>query len=158
MTRKKLMISLLLAWVTGTAIAVEAPLPDKKEEAVTTAQLMANKKAIVAKNLPMTPDQEKIFWPLYDDYQIQLNKLNADRMAMVTKYAVNYNLMDDKLTQQLLDTALKIEKRRYDLKKELVSKFSRELPVKLVARYFQLENKIDALVMSESVQQVPLIH
>jgi len=123
----------------------------------TTVAVQADKKASVARTMQLTPEQEKIFWPLYDAYQIDINKFNADRAALVNKLAINEDAMTDQLALDLLDKAIGIEKERLDLKKELVEKFSKNLPPKVVVRYYEIESKLDAAVTNQVAKQVPLV-
>jgi hypothetical protein len=105
----------------------------------------------------LTPEQNAKFWPLYDDYQIHINKFNAERKALLTKFAVNLNRVSDDLAQELIDKAIDLEKQRLDLKKRLVETFSKKFPPTVVARYYQIENKLDAMVMSAAAENVPLV-
>ena len=43
------------------------------------------------------------------------------------------------------------------LKKRYVEKFEAKLPSKTVARYFQLENKFEAIVAADLARQIPLV-
>jgi len=120
------------------------------------AAMQATKKAIVTRNMILTADQGKVFWPLYDQYQIEQNKLNAERMAILTKFSINYDNLTDELVRDLLDKSLTLEKKRVNLKLEWMDKFNKVLPPKVVARYYQIENKLEATVANELAQQILL--
>jgi hypothetical protein len=57
----------------------------------------------------------------------------------------------------MIDEAIAIEQAETNLKSTYASKLSKALPVKKVARYLQIENKIRALVKYELAQGVPLV-
>jgi hypothetical protein len=135
-------------------VAAESVLPTTGQ---TTPAKQEDKKTGVARMMQLNADQAKIFWPLYDAYQIDINKFNVERAAVVNKLTMNQDTMTDKLALDLLDKALDIEKKRLDLKKELVEKFSKNLPPKVVARYYEIETKLDANVTAEVAKQVPLV-
>lgn len=155
MSRNVLFGVLTLFVIVGNVSAAEPEVQTK--EKITMAAMQANKKAVVAQNIVLTPEQEKVFWPLYDDYQIELNKLNADRIALINKFAINYNVMSDELATELLDRTLDLDKKRLNLKKELIDRFGKKFPPRVVARYFQIENKIDAAMLAEAAGQIPLM-
>jgi len=121
-------------------------------------KLMADKKLLVAANMDLTEAEAKKFWPLYDEYQKELNKLN-DRIAMViVAYAKEYNadsLSDAKATS-LLEQSFAIDEAESKLKRSFLPKLAKALPGRKVARYMQLENKVRALVKYEIAGEVPL--
>jgi hypothetical protein len=121
-------------------------------------KLKSDKKLLVAANMELTEAEAKGFWPLYEDYQKELHKIN-DRMAMlIVAYAKEYNaksLTDDK-AKKLLNDSITIEEAEIKLKRSTVPKLSKVLPGRKVARYMQIENKIRALVKYEIAGEVPL--
>jgi hypothetical protein len=57
--------------------------------------LRAQKKQIVATNLPLTPDEAVKFWPLYEQYTAETIKVNDKRVALIKEYATTYQTMTD---------------------------------------------------------------
>src|SRR5689334_7440320 len=100
--------ALLIAGLLGAA---ETQTQPQTKEHITKEAMRANKKAVVAHNMNLTPDQEKLFWPLYDEYQIEINKLMADREAVIKKFAINYNAMSDEMANELLNDEIGLEKK-----------------------------------------------
>jgi hypothetical protein len=66
------------------------------------------------------------------------------------------SLTDDK-AKQLIDEALAIDQAEANLKSTYAPKLSKALPVRKVARYLQIENKIRAVVKYDLAQGVPLV-
>jgi hypothetical protein len=59
----------------------------------------SNKKALVALNLKLTEAEEKGFWPLYDSFQGELDKINERLGNLIVDYAKEFNansLTDEK--------------------------------------------------------------
>ena len=140
--------------MVGSAGAAESKAQSKDE--ITRAAMRANKKALVANNMNLSAEQEAIFWPMYDEYQIEINKLNAEREAVIRKFAINYNSLTDELAKELMDQTVEVEKKRNDLRKTLITTFGRKFPPKVVARYYQIENKFDTALMAEAAEGIPL--
>jgi hypothetical protein len=121
-------------------------------------KLQADKKLLVAANVPLTEAQAKKFWPVYDAYQKELHKIN-DQIAMVlVDYAkqFNANTLTDAKASALLDRAMAIEEAELKAKRALIQKVRAVLPGINGVRYVQLENKIRALVKYEIAGEVPL--
>ena len=122
-------------------------------------KIKADKKLVVATNMELTESEAKTFWPIYDEYQKDLQKINRRIVNVLDGYAADARaktLTDDK-AKKLIDEALAIEQAEANLKSTYAPKLSKVLPVKKVARYLQIENKIRALVKYDLAQGVPLV-
>ena len=122
-------------------------------------KVRADKKLLVATNMGLTESEGKLFWPIYQEYQTDLQKLNRRIRRLLATYAKAYNsrsLTNDKartLTQEFLS----IEEADAKLKGAYVPKLNMVLPAKKVARYLQIENKIRALINYDLAAKVPLV-
>ena len=99
------------------------------------------------------------FWPIYDAYQKELQKLNERTANVIVAYAKEYNadsLTDDK-AKSMVNQYLDIQEAEVKLQRSFVPKLSKVLPMKKVARYLQIESKIRAIVKYELAAQVPLV-
>jgi hypothetical protein len=122
-------------------------------------KIEADKKLLVATNMELTESEAKGFWPIYDEYQNDLQKINRRIVGLLESYAADFrdkSLTDDK-AKKLIDEAVAIEAAEANLKSTYVPKLSKALPVKKVARYLQIENKIRAVVKYDLAQGVPLV-
>ena len=122
-------------------------------------KIKADKKLVVATNVELTESEAKTFWPIYDEYQKDLQKINRRIVNLLDSYtpdALAKTLTDDK-AKKLINEALAIEQAEANLKSTYAPKLSKVLPVKKVARYLQIENKIRAVVKYDLAQGVPLV-
>ena len=122
-------------------------------------KIRADKKLVVATNMELTESEAKNFWPIYNEYQKDLQNINGRIVAVLESYAADFkskSLTDDK-AKQLIDEALAIDQAEANLKSTYAPKLSKALPVRKVARYLQIENKIRAVVKYDLAQGVPLV-
>jgi hypothetical protein len=122
-------------------------------------KMKADKKLVVGANIELTESEAQRFWPIYEDYQRDLQKINQRIVALIERYAADYrnkSLTDEK-AKPLIDEAVSIEQAEAQLKKAYVPKLSKVLPAKKVARYMQIENKIRAIVKYDLASAVPLV-
>jgi hypothetical protein len=122
-------------------------------------KIKADKKLVVATNMELTESEAKDFWPIYDQYQKDLQKINQRIANVLEGYAADFrgkSLTDEK-AKKLIDEAVAIEQAEANLKSTYAPKLSKVLPVKKVARYLQIENKIRAVVKYDLAQGVPLV-
>lgn len=122
-------------------------------------KLRADKKWVVATNMELTESEAKAFWPIYEAYQKDLQKINRRVVNLLEIYAADFrnkSLTDEK-AKKLIDEALSIEQAEADLKSAYAPKLGKVLPVRKVARYLQIENKIRAVIKYDIAQGVPLV-
>ena len=120
-------------------------------------KVRADKKLLVATNMELTESEATGFWPIYEQYQKDLQRINRRLANLVDSYAADFrskSLTDDK-AKKLIDESVGIELAEAKLKSEYAPKLSKVLPAKKVARYLQIENKIRAVVKYDLASGVP---
>jgi len=122
-------------------------------------KIKADKKLLVASNMELTESEAKNFWPIYDEYQKELRKINQRIVNVLEIYAADFrskSLTDDK-AKKLIEEANAIEQAEVNLKSTFAPKLAKALPMVKVARYLQIENKIRAVIRYDIAQGVPLV-
>jgi hypothetical protein len=121
-------------------------------------KIRADKKVVVAGNMQLTDEEAKAFWPVYDDYQKELQGLNARIKKTVESYAAAYgaNTLTDEGARKLVNEAMSIDESEIQARKALATKLDKVLPGKKAARYLQIESKIRAIVRYELASEIPL--
>jgi len=153
-------IALLTALV---CILLSLPaLPVPAEEKTDTMEalrdsLKADKKAFIAQYLELTQAEGKEFWPYYNSYQFDLQKVNERLVKLINDYSKTYQNISDQDAVKMVDEYLAIERDQLKLKELYFRTLRKTLPVKKVTRYMQLENKINALVRFELAKKIPLV-
>jgi hypothetical protein len=120
-------------------------------------KVKADKKLLVAENMQLTESEAKAFWPVYESYQRELGKINDRLLKLIDNYAASYQTMTDAAANKLVDEAVAIEADRTKLAQSYLPKFKKALPPTKVARYYQIENKVRAVVNYELAAGIPLV-
>lgn len=120
-------------------------------------KIRADKKLLVASNVALTETEAKGFWPIYESYQKELEALNARTTSLIQDYARHYQQMTDEVAKRLVEDYLAIEQNRLLLKQSYLSKLREVIPEQKVARYLQIENKIEAAMRFEFAEKIPLL-
>ncbi len=147
---------LLAIFAAQPALAGDKPASNAD---ILLEKIKADKKLVVAANMDLTEVEAKGFWPGYEQYQKDLEKINVRTAKLITNYAKEYNAnsLTDETAKKLIDEMIAIEKAEADLKKSYVPKLKKVVPMKKVARYLQIENKIRAMIKYELAGGVPLV-
>jgi Zn-dependent M32 family carboxypeptidase len=148
--------------LTFALVFTPARAEEKKDGATTNMEILqekirADKKLVVAANMNLTEAEAKAFWPLYQEYQTNLSKINERIAKIIGEYAGNYNSMTNEVAKKLMKESVAVEKERVALKESMMPKFEKALPAIKAARYYQIENKIQAAVQYELADQIPLV-
>lgn len=115
------------------------------------------KRVIVAGSLPLTAPEADAFWPLFDQFQQELKKLDGRSDRLIAAYTAEYATVSGERAREMLDEALRIDEDRAKLKRKWVGRMARALPPRHLVRYFQLENKFEAIVAADLARQIPLV-
>jgi hypothetical protein len=127
------------------------------EEELVKSLLQTGKKAIIIDNMGFTEDESKAFWPVYNEFQQAKQKLNERTIKVLKEYMAAYESLSNEKAEALIKEYIAIEKERADIKSAFLPKFNKVLPVKKVARYYQIENKLETIVKYELAKEVPLV-
>jgi hypothetical protein len=142
--------------VTSRSAAQDKPADNMQ---ILRDKIRADKKLVVAANMQLTESEAKSFWPIYDEYQKDLQKLNQRLANLLGSYADDYrnkSLTDEK-AKRLIDDAVAIDQAEANLKRSYAPKLNKVLPMIKVVRYLQIENKIRAVVKYDIASGVPLV-
>jgi hypothetical protein len=120
-------------------------------------KVRADKKLVVAAALGLTESEAKGFWPVYSAYQSEM-VTHHDRVAkLLETYAAAYPAMTDETATKLLREFVALEADHAALLQRYVGRFERVLPPRKLARYYQIENKLRALLSYELARAIPIV-
>jgi len=122
-------------------------------------KLKADKKLIVAKYMELTESEAKKFWPVYEEYQNDLQKSNERLLRLLESYAADYrnkSLTDEK-AKKLLDEWIAVEQEEGKRRSAHAPKVLQAVPAKKAARYLQIENEYRILLRYDLAATVPLV-
>ncbi len=156
----KVLTTFLLAGTVlfaGPAIAQQSA--DTNME-ILKQKLKADKRLLVADNMQLTDAEAKDFWPLYDEYQKELEQVNQKLGKTIKEYADAYTKgpIPNDTAKKLLEQVLSIEEQEVNLKRTFAGKLEKVLPATKAARYMQIETKIRSLLKLEIAKQIPLVY
>lgn len=122
-------------------------------------RMEAERRQIVEASLGLSVQEVIEFWPVYDEYREAINKLGDRRLGLIQRYAdaYNSNSLSDALIRALLDEQLAIEADQLKLQRSFVKRFSKVLPARKLARYYQIEHRLDTLLDVGLSTQIPLM-
>jgi hypothetical protein len=112
---------------------------------------------IIAGTMEFTSDEAAKFWPLYKKYEEQRKAVGDEKVALIKDYAANYQTMTDAKAKELLDRLVSVEDKGTAAKRQFVQELEKVLPPKTVARYYQVDNRIELLANLTLASEIPLV-
>jgi hypothetical protein len=98
----------------------------------------------------------KAFWPVYRKYEAEVSKVNDQRVALIKSYADKYATLTDADAKTMIDQSLAFESSRTGAKKKYVKEFQKAgLSATTVAKFMQLEHRLDLLVDLQIASELP---
>ena len=121
------------------------------------SDIRAQKTEILTELMNLNDPQSAKFWPLYREYEVQLQKINDQKLAGIQDYAKNYDNMTDEKADQLAKLALALENQRNDLKKSYYEKMRDQLGGIVAARFLQIENQMLMVIDLQIASSLPVV-
>jgi hypothetical protein len=113
--------------------------------------------SIYTDGMELTEAEGKNFWPIFNEYQEESGKLINIKVALIEKFADNYENMSDDMANELLSGVLDFDKKALKLQEKYIKKMKKVLPATKVARFYQLNNRIRMLLNLQVSSVIPLI-
>jgi Spy/CpxP family protein refolding chaperone len=140
------------AWAAGAAAQSAPATVDSVREAART-----DKRGLVERNMKLTPEEAKVFWPIYDDYQKQLDRIVKRENRAITDFVASENSMTDANAKRIVNEVLGADADEQKLRDRQMRKLTAALNAKKAARFIQIENKIRTIQRYDIVEQLPLV-
>lgn len=150
----------LLCLCAAAVHAAEPAIPAVSSEAelrTLANTIRANRRALVAVNLALNSEEAAKFWPLYDRYQAAITAIGDKVVKLVDDYIANYQDLTDDQAVSLMTDYLAADAERIKVRQTYLPQFLAILPGRTVARFYQIENKMDAVVRYELAATIPVV-
>lgn len=96
------------------------------------------------------------FWPIYDQYDKDLSKLNDQRVDTIKQYARDYSQMTDAEADDLVQKSFTYQKQRNELLANTYSKVKQALGGITAARFLQIEHQLLWIIDLQIASALPL--
>ena len=115
------------------------------------------RRAVIAEQLQLTGEESTKFWPIYDDYAADKKRINDRLIKIITDYGANFENLSDELATSLVDDHMDVQSDLLKVRSKYLRKFDKVLAPKTLARFYQIENKLDAVTNVVMAQGIPLV-
>lgn len=121
------------------------------------SDVRAERMQIVTAAMRFTEAEAAVFWPVYRNYQQEVTQVDDQKYALLKDYARHFVAMTPTQARELADQSFTLELRKTEVKRKYFKEFEKVLPATRVARFFQVDHRLDLLVALQVASDVPLI-
>jgi hypothetical protein len=141
----------------AAAFAQEAtPAPDKYLELL-RSDLRTGRVEVLTEALDLTDVHAAAFWPIYRQYETELEALGDRRVALVKNFAAKFGTMTDTDAATIAKDWFSIQKERTKLREKYHEKVAKATSELIAARFIQVENTIGMLIDLQIAAELPLM-
>jgi len=130
-----------LLFVSLCSAQVGTP-PKQQQQAAGSApreRVEALKVGFLTQRLNLTSAEAKAFWPVYNEYEAELEQLRKARRENLLNARDNWDQLSDAEVEKIVESELASRQQELDLLKKYHSRFKQVLPIKKVARLYKAQ-------------------
>ena len=129
--------------IAGYAELLHEDLPDEKAQ-------------ILGVVLQLTPEEAAKFWPIFDQYNAEMAKLDAAAASSVNAYVKNFGQLSDQQADELVQKTVDFHNQREALLAKYYGIVKQAVGAATAARFFAIENQILLLIDLQMNSNLPV--
>jgi hypothetical protein len=115
------------------------------------------KKQIISANIQLTDAEAQQFWPVYDRYTGEMDKIEDRKFELLKKYAGDYSTITDEQADAYIQGRAAVEESILQLRLKYLPMFRKVLSGRTAALFTQMDFRLGLVVDLQLASQVPLI-
>jgi ABC-type transport system involved in cytochrome bd biosynthesis fused ATPase/permease subunit len=112
----------------------------------------AQRIAFITQQLNLTPDEAKVFWPVYNEYDAKRRELKKSLKQSGDYHKKDLDKLTEKEANQILDNQIIEAQKLLDLRKEYHARFKSVLPAVKVLKLYDAEREFQKMLMEKMRQ------
>jgi hypothetical protein len=146
----------LLVIVFAFALTVGA-MAQQNELEMFQSMYKIEKKALLMDFLDLSDEEAKVFWPIYEEYEMERSKNANRRIELIKLYAEEYNTLTNEQADELVNESFKVRETVEKLHKSYYKKVKKALGAIRAAQFVQFERFVQDAMNSQLDDAIPLI-
>jgi hypothetical protein len=164
--KKLLAILIVGSWLlSGPAVRAQTPAQKESTTHVISNQdmdllrkdLRSKRKQLIAANLKLTDTEAAKFWPVYDQYIVELITINDRKFGLIQEYADNWGKLTNEQSLLFTRNWLEMDIATAQLRQKYVPMVAKVLEGRKTATFFQLDRRIAMMMDLQVSSQMPLM-
>ena len=149
MKKLNLSVLLLILFVTLPFLVKSQNFNQRK------ADIDALKVSIITTKVGLTTEEGKVFWPVYNEYDAEKQRLIKERRQKIVTARMNADNLSDKEIEEAILNDFTLKQRELDMERRYYDKFKKVLPMKKVAKFYMAEDQFKRELLKRLRNQQP---
>ncbi len=161
---KRILSCLMLVMAIGLAdgevfaqVETDKGIQIEKDLALLRKDLRAEKKKIIAMNVPLTEAESTKFWPAYDAYAADMKTHYDEFYNVIKDYAASQKTLTDAQAISMIKRWSQIQVDLAQTRQKHIPLIEKVLPGKKAALFFQIDRRLYELIDLQVASEVPLV-
>lgn len=120
------------------------------------SDVRTSKVAIITEVMGFSEAEDRAFWPIYRDCDLEMSRLADERVRMIHDYAADYGTLTDERAASLAARALELEGRRHAAKAKCYEQVKTALSPRTALRFLQVEHQLQLLIDLQIAAALPV--
>lgn len=120
------------------------------------SDIKIQKKTVVAVAMDLNELQDEKFWPLYNEYEAEWDKLTDVRIAIIKEYASNFETLTDEVADDLIKKSYDLEEKKLNVQKKYYEKVKDQLGARDAGKFIQVVSRLNMLINIQIAAELPL--
>ncbi|WP_129717795.1 hypothetical protein [Pedobacter sp. SYP-B3415] len=105
------------------------------------AEIESFKVAYLTQKLDLSPEDAKVFWPIYNEWQNEQNALRKERFQKMISFRkiTDIDALSDAQIQSLITSEFALKQRELNLEKKYYGKLKSSLPLKVIGKFYRAQ-------------------
>jgi Zn-dependent M32 family carboxypeptidase len=119
--------------------------------------IQSQKRQVIAANMKLTDKEAEQFWPIFDQYNGELIKINDKKYAAIKEFAKSYDTLGDDQSERLTKDILDVDQSVAQLRMKYIPIFGKVISGKKTALFFQLDRRLVMMIDLQLSAGIPLV-
>jgi hypothetical protein len=119
--------------------------------------IQSQKRQVIAANMKLTDKEAEQFWPIFDQYNGELIKINDKKYAAIKEFAKSFDTLTDDQAEKLTRDGLDVDQSVAQLRLKYIPIFRKVLSGKKTALFIQLDRRLVMMIDLQISAAIPLV-
>ena len=124
---------------------------------IVRSTIKTEKKALIAEVMQLSDEESVVFWPVYNEFEENMYKLNTDYYNIVKEFADNFENMSAEKASEIINKANKYSLAKEKLNIKYSKKFIKVISPQKALRFLQASSKIEIMIDAQLATEIPLL-
>ena len=113
--------------------------------------------AFFTQTMNLSPEEEANFWPIYNEFRAESNKITEEWTELIRLYVEKYGQHTDEDLQKMLQMKFDVAKKRVKLEEKYYKKIQAKIDLESAVRFVQVQDYIETVIRFELLNELPVL-